>query len=132
MITAGGENIAPVPIESRFRQALPELVSNCILVGDRRKFLALLVTLRVEPDPETLAPTDRLSADAQKALAKHCQLTVGTVSEVMEGIAKSKELRSKLELLFQNALDTVNSQVYSIIWKVFLRRIVMQDFSVVA
>ena len=47
LITAGGENIAPVPIEDAVKAALPQCVSNCMLVGDKQKFLSLLITLQV-------------------------------------------------------------------------------------
>jgi len=45
IITAGGENVAPVPIEDRVKEHLP-CVSNCMLIGDKRKFLAMLITLK--------------------------------------------------------------------------------------
>ena len=46
IITAGGENMAPVPIEDRIKQELPFL-SNVMLIGDKRKFISCLVTLKV-------------------------------------------------------------------------------------
>jgi len=47
LITAGGENVAPVPIEEAVKEQLP-CVSNCMVVGDRRKFLSILLTLKVD------------------------------------------------------------------------------------
>ncbi len=52
IITAGGEKIAPVPVEGLIKQALP-MVSNAILIGDQRKFLTCLLTLKVEVDDAT-------------------------------------------------------------------------------
>lgn len=46
LITAGGENVAPVPIENEVKEALPQ-VSNCMLIGDKRKFLSILISLKV-------------------------------------------------------------------------------------
>jgi long-chain-fatty-acid--CoA ligase ACSBG len=63
LITAGGENIAPVPIEESVKKELPA-IANCMLVGDRRKFNSLLVTLKTEPDLDSGAFTDKLIGDA--------------------------------------------------------------------
>lgn len=46
IITAGGENVAPVPIEDCLKEQL-NCISNCMLVGDKRKFLSILITIKV-------------------------------------------------------------------------------------
>jgi long-chain acyl-CoA synthetase len=49
IITAGGKNITPANLEAEIRQH--QLVSQCVVVGDRRPYLVALVTL----DPEESA-----------------------------------------------------------------------------
>jgi long-chain-fatty-acid--CoA ligase ACSBG len=59
IITAGGENIPPVLIEQDMKNVMPA-ISNCMVIGDRRKFLTILFTLMVESDESGL-PTNRLT-----------------------------------------------------------------------
>mmetsp|Transcript_55968 Transcript_55968/g.109538 ORF Transcript_55968/g.109538 Transcript_55968/m.109538 type:complete len:713 (+) Transcript_55968:202-2340(+) len=66
IITAGGENIPPVLIETAIREELP-FVSNCQLIGDHRRFLSVLLCLRSEPDAEG-QPTDTLAAQTVQLL----------------------------------------------------------------
>ncbi|WP_304451068.1 long-chain fatty acid--CoA ligase [Nocardiopsis sp. YSL2] len=46
IVTAGGKNVAPAVLEDRIRAHA--LVSQCMVVGDNRKFIAALVT--IDPD----------------------------------------------------------------------------------
>jgi long-chain acyl-CoA synthetase len=65
IVTAGGKNVAPAVLEDRLR-AHP-LISQCMVVGDNRPFIACLITL----DPEALGywkqqhhkPADATAAD---------------------------------------------------------------------
>ncbi|MBW8480868.1 AMP-dependent synthetase/ligase [Actinomadura parmotrematis] len=50
LVTAAGKNVAPAPLEDRLR-ANP-LISQCLVVGDGRKFISALITL----DEEALGP----------------------------------------------------------------------------
>ncbi|MFI6678813.1 AMP-dependent synthetase/ligase [Kribbella sp. NPDC050470] len=50
LVTAGGKNVAPAVLEDRIR--LHPLVSQCMVVGDGKPFIAALVTI----DPETIVP----------------------------------------------------------------------------
>jgi long-chain acyl-CoA synthetase len=49
IVTAGGKNVAPQPIERQFEQH--PLVSRAVVLGDRRPYLVALLTL----DPEAIA-----------------------------------------------------------------------------
>lgn len=66
IITAGGENIPPVLIEEQMKEAMPAL-SNCMTIGDKRKFLTILFCLHVEIDEETGIPTNKLAGHALDA-----------------------------------------------------------------
>lgn len=50
IITAGGENIPPVPIEDALKAEVP-IISNAMLIGDKLKFLSMLLTLKVTEPP---------------------------------------------------------------------------------
>ena len=39
-------------------------LSNCMVIGDRRKYLAMVITLKTEMDLETGLSTDKLAADS--------------------------------------------------------------------
>jgi len=68
IITAGGENVPPVLIEDILKEELP-CVSNVMVIGDKRKFLSCVFTIKSEPDAQQ-KPTDKLAgpalADAKK------------------------------------------------------------------
>jgi long-chain acyl-CoA synthetase len=50
LVTAGGKNVAPAVLEDRLRAHW--LVSQCVVVGDRRPYVAALVTIDAEVLPK--------------------------------------------------------------------------------
>ena len=50
IVTAGGKNVAPAVLEDRLRTHA--LISQCMVVGDGRPYIAALITI----DPEALGP----------------------------------------------------------------------------
>eukprot|EP00937_MAST-01D_sp_MAST-1D-sp2_P000464 g464.t1 len=63
IIGAGGENIAPVPIEDGVKKRCGA-VSNIMMVGDKRKFNVALVTLKAKGATGELPGGDDLDGDA--------------------------------------------------------------------
>jgi long-chain-fatty-acid--CoA ligase ACSBG len=63
IITAGGENIPPVLIEETLKEAMPAL-SNAMVIGDKRKFLIVLLCLQVEIDVDEGIASNKLTGHA--------------------------------------------------------------------
>src|SRR5205823_8484119 len=57
IVTAAGKNVAPAVLEDRVRAHW--LISQCFVVGDRRPFIAALITLDPESLPTWLEKTGR-------------------------------------------------------------------------
>lgn len=67
IITAGGENIPPNHCEMLVKSECPA-ISNAFLVGDKKKFLTILISLKTQMAPDTGAPLDELSMETLKWL----------------------------------------------------------------
>lgn len=80
IITSGGENVPPVHVEHLVKSEL-DCVSNAVLVGDHRKYLTMLLTLKTEVDATGL-PMDELHQVAVNWM-RGLGLDYVTVSEVM-------------------------------------------------
>jgi long-chain acyl-CoA synthetase len=92
IITAGGKNITPANLENEIKQH--PLVSQCVVVGDRKPYLVALVTLDPEEavayakehglpeDPEQLAA----NADVRQAIEDH-------VARINEKFARVEQVK---------------------------------------
>merc|ERR1719383_1456731 len=65
IVTGGGENVAPIPIEDAIKAQMMEVISNVMVLGDKRKHLAAIVTLRTKLDKNN-QPTDILHPDVKE------------------------------------------------------------------
>jgi long-chain acyl-CoA synthetase len=61
IITAGGKNITPANLENEIKQSA--LVSQCVVIGDRRPYLVALVTLDEEEVAKLAADDDAVADD---------------------------------------------------------------------
>uniref|UniRef100_A0A8C9VXM2 long-chain-fatty-acid--CoA ligase n=1 Tax=Scleropages formosus TaxID=113540 RepID=A0A8C9VXM2_SCLFO len=122
IITAGGENIPPVPIEDRVKEELP-FVSNAMLVGDKRKFLSVLLTLKCVVD-EAGDLTDLL---AQETVDYFQQL--GVVATCVSDIKDDKE-PAVYEAICKG-VARVNARATSNAQKIQKWTVLERDFSVV-
>ena len=106
LITAGGENIAPIPIENAVKEALPCL-SNAILIGDKQKFLSCLLTFNVVIDKQKdQMPTDELTP----ATISWCQSVGSNATKVSEILSRPDKNVMKA---VQDGIDKANKKAVS-------------------
>ncbi|XP_041975814.1 very long-chain-fatty-acid--CoA ligase bubblegum-like isoform X2 [Aricia agestis] len=85
LITAGGENVAPVLIEQQVQAELLH-VGYAVLIGDRRKFLAILLTLKAKVNLNTGDPLDELDNETKKWVA-----SLGSKATTISEIVRTKD-----------------------------------------
>lgn len=114
IITAGGKNIAPQRIENLVKAS--ELISQCVVHGDRRKYLSALLTLEeaqlldfaareglegsyaaLAEDPRVRREVERIVADANAQLASYETIKKFTILAADFSI-ESGELTPKLSV----------------------------------
>ena len=93
LITAGGENIAPQVLEGHLK-GIP-VVAQAVVIGDRRKYLAALVTLdpeRVTIEAELAGSPARNVDDAAKCdvFRKHLEKQIEVVNEKLARVQTIK------------------------------------------
>ena len=89
IVTAGGENISPVIIENKVMELSP-ILSACMAVGDKRRFVSMLFCLRSKVDSEG-EPTNELAGDVKRFLE-----SLGSTSTTVEEAMKDEKLAAHL------------------------------------
>ncbi|MEV4214333.1 long-chain fatty acid--CoA ligase [Micromonospora sp. NPDC049662] len=93
IVTAGGKNVAPAVLEDQVR-AHP-LISQCVVVGDAKPFIAALVTIDEEALPTFLANAGLPPETSVETLREH----EGLRAEVQSAIDAANQAVSKAEAI---------------------------------
>jgi len=104
IITAGGENIAPVPTEDMFKLHCPPC-SNIMMLGEQQRFMAALITFKVDIDPKTGVPTKNLMQEARVFFKKELGLDLKTTDDAVAS--------PKVVAYVQKCLNETNKKVVS-------------------
>lgn len=122
LITAGGENVAPVLIEQVIQSELLH-VGYAVLIGDKRKFLSVLLTLKAKINPENGDPLDTLDNETRKWVA-----SLGSSATTVSEIVRTKD--PAVYKAIENGIVRANKQAISNAQKVQKFAILPADFSV--
>ncbi|KAF7654748.1 hypothetical protein LDENG_00065410 [Lucifuga dentata] len=122
IITAGGENIPPVPIEDAVKEALP-FISNAMLIGDKRRFLSMLLTVKCEMNQETGDPEDKLTPEAMELCRK-----MGSNATYVSDITGGQDCA--VNAAIQEGIKQVNEKAISNAQRIQKWIVLDRDFSV--
>lgn len=79
IIGAGGENIAPVPIEDNFKTHC-NACANIMMIGEQRRFMSAIITFKVDINMATGIPSRNLTNEAI-TFFKEAGLSIKTTDE---------------------------------------------------
>lgn len=126
IVTAGGKNVAPAVLEDRLRAHA--LVSQCVVVGDAKPFIACLITLDVDAVPAFLRahqkPLDTPIADLTEDPDMLAAIQ-GAVDEANLAVSKAEAIR-KFVILPVDFTEEGGELTPSLKLK---RTVVMKEFS---
>jgi len=93
IVTASGKNVAPAMLEDRLRGH--PLVSQCVLVGDHRPFIGVLVTIDADMLPGWLANHGRPAMSVDEAREDHFVLAAlhRAVDRANEPVSRAESIR---------------------------------------
>ncbi len=130
IVTAGGKNVAPQPIENKLKSA--SFVDNVVLIGDRRKYIIALFSPNTEEierwakeqgieygnvedlyqHPKVLKEFERIVESTNEGLARYEQIKKFTVLPMMlsvEGGHLTPTLKVKRRVVEKEFADTIEA-----------------------
>jgi long-chain acyl-CoA synthetase len=91
IVTAGGKNVAPAVLEDRLRSHA--LISQCMVVGDGKPFVAALITL----DPEALGPWKQAHGKPADATVAALRDDPDLIADVQAAVDDANQAVSRAE-----------------------------------
>jgi long-chain-fatty-acid--CoA ligase ACSBG len=99
IITSGGENVAPVPIEDMFKIKIP-IIEHIIIIGDEKKYLTCLITLK------TMENSNLLTNSVIKEIKKK-----GSSSKTLNDASSDNIIKEYFKLNISKINDKATSRV---------------------
>ncbi len=126
IVTAGGKNVAPAVLEDRLRSHV--LISQTMVVGDGRPFIAALITL----DPETLGPWKERHGKPADAAVATLREDPDLIAAVQSAVDDANKAVSRAESIrkFRILDDDFTQESGQLTVKLGIRRsVLMKDFA---
>ena len=95
LVTANGKNVAPAPLEDRIRSHA--LVSQCMVIGDGRPFVAALITL----DAEALGPWARAHGLPEDLTPEQARSNADVLADIQQAVDAANRSVSQAESIRQ-------------------------------
>jgi long-chain acyl-CoA synthetase len=105
IVTAGGKNIAPQPIEAELKRS--PLIDNAVIIGDRRPYLVVLLSPNTEA-LEQWAETEGVSYSSTEEITRHPKLAeafAAVVETTNEGLASYEQIKKHSVLPLMLSID---------------------------
>jgi len=99
IVTSGGKNIAPAPLENTL--ATSSYIEQVLVIGDKRNFISALVVLAIDPISSFLK-TEGKSISSPEAMADHplvIELINNEVGRLMENFSNYERVKKSLLLV---------------------------------
>ena len=121
IITAGGENVAPVPVEDNFKLECPAC-SNIMMLGEQQRFMGALITFKVDIDPKTGVPSRNLTQEAKTCFKENLGIELTTTDEAIA--------EPKVSEFIKKCMDATNKKSVSRAAHMRKFKLLADDFSI--
>ena len=105
IVTAGGKNIAPQPIEAELKRS--PLVDNAVIIGDRRPYLVVLLSPNTEA-LESWAEGEGVSYSSTEEITRHEKLAkafAAVVETTNQNLASYEQIKKHTVLPLMLSID---------------------------